>query len=136
MNPNLRMPYVQQWNFGIQRQIGSGSAIEVRYVGNLSMHQWLSYNINEENIFENGFLKEFQNAQSNLKINQANGKGNTFVNNGLSGQVRLPIFSRAFGSATKPNFSNSTFVNNLINGAAGSMALTLATTKTFDCNLI
>src|SRR5260370_39874489 len=106
MNPSIRMPYVEQWNFGIQRQIGSGSAIEVRYVGNLSMHQWLSYNINEVNIFENGFLKEFQNAQSNLKINQSNGKGNTFVNNGLTGQVPLPIFSGAFGSATGSNFSN------------------------------
>ncbi|HYL76270.1 MAG TPA: carboxypeptidase-like regulatory domain-containing protein [Bryobacteraceae bacterium] len=136
MNPNIRMPYVQQWNFGIQRQIGAGSAIEVRYVGNLSLHQWLSYDINEVNVFENGFLKEFQNAQSNLKINQANGKGNSFANNGFAGQVALPIFTGAFGSATSSNFSNSTFVNNLLNGGAGSMAQTLATNKTFYCNLV
>jgi hypothetical protein len=31
-------------------------------VGNLSLHQWLGYNINEVNIIENGFLNEFKNA--------------------------------------------------------------------------
>ena len=136
VNPNIRMPYVEQWNFGIQRQVGSGSAIELRYVGNLSQHQWLAYNINEVNVIENGFLKEFQGAQGNLKINQANGKGNTFVNNGLAGQVALPIFAGAFGSATSSNFSNSTYVNNLLNGAAGSMAQTLLNTRQFYCNLV
>jgi hypothetical protein len=136
MNPDIRMPYVQQWNFGIQRQLGSGTALEVRYVGNLSLHQWLSYNINEVNIFENGFLGEFKNAQNNLKINQANGRGATFANNGLAGQVALPIFTGAFGGATSTNFSNSTYVQNLTNGAAGSMAQTLATNQGFFCNLV
>ncbi len=136
MNPDIQMPYVQQWNFGIQRQLGSGSAIEVRYVGNLSLHQWLSYDINEVNIFENGFLTEFQGAQNNLRINQANGRGNTFINNGLPGQAALPIFTGAFGAANSSNFSNSTFVNNLLNGAAGAMAQTLASNQTFFCNLI
>lgn len=105
-------------------------------MGNLSLHQWLAYNINEVNIIENGFLKEFQGAQTNLKINQSNGKGNTFVNGGLPGQVPLPIFSGAFGSATSSNFSNSTYVNNLINGAAGSMAQTLLNNRQFYCNLV
>ena len=136
MNRDIQMPYVQQWNFGIQRQLGSGTALEVRYVGNLSLHQWLSYNINEVNIFENGFLKEFQNAQSNLKINQAGGRGNTFANNGLAGQAALPIFAGAFGSATSTNFTNSAYITNLVNGAAGSMAQTLATNQGFFCNMV
>ncbi len=67
-NPNIRSPYIEEWNIGIQRPIGSSSALEVRYVGNMSKHSWLSYNINEVNIFENGFLKEFQSAQNNLRI--------------------------------------------------------------------
>lgn len=137
MNPSIRMPYVEQWNFGVQRQVGSGSAIEVRYVGNLSLHQWLSYDPNEVNIFENGFLQEFQNAQNNLHINQISGKGNNFANNGLPGQVALPIFSAAFVNQTTANgFGNSTYVTNLLNGAAGSMAQTLATNKTLYCNQV
>src|SRR5262249_20651806 len=126
----------EQWNFGIQRQVGSGSVVEVRYVGNLSLHQWLGYNVNELNIFENGFLSEFQHAQANLKINQANGKGNTFANNSLPGQFALPIFSGAFGGPTNSNFTNSTYITNLTTGAAGTMAQTLLNTRQFYCNLV
>jgi hypothetical protein len=136
MNPNIRQPYVEQWNFGIQRQIGSGSALEIRYVGNLSLHQWLGYNLNEVNVYENGFLQEFTNAQNNLRINQASGKGNTFANNGLPGQAALPIFTAAFGGATSSNFSNSGYITNLQTGAAGSLAGTLAGTPAFFCNMV
>ncbi|HWB85834.1 MAG TPA: carboxypeptidase-like regulatory domain-containing protein [Bryobacteraceae bacterium] len=135
MNPDIRQPYVEQWNFGIQRQLGQSTALEVRYVGNLSLHQWLGYNINEVNIFENGFLGEFKNAQNNLAINQAAGKGNTFANNGLPGQVALPIFAAAFGSATS-NYSNGTYITNLNTGAAGSLANSLAGNATFFCNMV
>jgi hypothetical protein len=86
MNPNVRQPYVEQWNFGIQRELGSGSAPEVRYAGNMGLHTWMSYNINEVNIFENGFLTEFKNAQNNLTINKASGKGNSFADNGLQAE--------------------------------------------------
>ncbi len=134
MNPNIRQPYVEQWNFGVQRQIGNGTAIEVRYVGNLALHTWFSENLNEVNIFENGFLQEFKNAQSNLAINQANGKGNTFANNGLPGQVPLPIFAAAFGGATTGS-PYTQFLTQLQTGAAGSVAGTLASTQSDICNM-
>ena len=94
MNPNIRQPYVENWNFGIERQLARGSALEVRYVGNEAHHTWFSENLNEVNIFENGFLTEFKNAQNNLTINQAAGKGNSFANNGLPGQSPLPSSHR------------------------------------------
>ena len=37
--PNFRNPYSQQWNLGIQRQIGGKMAAEVRYVGNHDLAQ-------------------------------------------------------------------------------------------------
>jgi hypothetical protein len=135
MNPNLKQPYLEQWNFGIQRAIGRSSALEVRYVGNLGLHQWLADNLNEVNIFENGFLPEFQHAQANLTINQANGKGASFANNGLPGQSALPIFAAAFGSATS-NYTNGTFITNLQTGGAGSLAGSLAGNTTFLCNMV
>ncbi len=64
MNPNIRQPYTEQWNFGIERQLNRGSALEVRYVGNEAQHIWFSENLNEPNIFENGFLNEFKSAQN------------------------------------------------------------------------
>jgi hypothetical protein len=135
MNTNIRIPYVEQWNFGIQREIGQGSVLEVRYAGNMSMHSWMSYNLNEVNVVENGFLSEFQHAQANLAVNQANGKGNTFAYNSLTGQFPLPIFSAMFGTATS-NYTSGTFITPLQTGAAGSLAQTVARNVTFFCNMV
>jgi hypothetical protein len=33
-NPNLRTPYVQRWQFGLQREIARQTVVEVSYVGN------------------------------------------------------------------------------------------------------
>jgi hypothetical protein len=135
MNPNIRQPYVQSWNFGIQRELPAGNALEVNYVGNKTLHSWLSLNLNEVNIFENGFLPEFQNAQRNLAINQQNGRGNTAFNNGLPGQVPLPIFTAAFGSSASASGWTG-IVTNLQNGAAGAQARSMVSTTSYLCNLI
>jgi len=127
---DIRQPYSQSWTLGIQRQLGGGRAIEVRYNGNRTIHQWLAMDINEVNIFENGFLDEFKKAQNNLSINQGAGV-NSFANRGLAGQVNLPIMSAAGIS-----FTNSTFVNQLRNGQAGSFANTLATNRDYYCRMV
>jgi hypothetical protein len=134
MNPNIRYPYVEQYNFGLQREIGKGTVLEVRYAGNMSQHSWMSYNINEPNIFENGFLADFRNAQSNLAINAANGKGNTIANNGLPGQVALPILQAAFAGNGSAGYT--AFTTNLQTGAAGAMANTMARSQVYFCNLV
>jgi hypothetical protein len=45
--PNLRTPYMQQWNFGVQRQLGYLRVIEVAYVGSKGTHLIDSRNINQ-----------------------------------------------------------------------------------------
>lgn len=123
-NPNLRPGMVESWTFGIQRELGTNQVLEVRYVGNHGVGLWRQYNLNEVNIFENGFLNEFQNAVNNLKING----GTSFANlNPAGGTVPLPILTASFtgsttGSQTNSNFKNSTFINDLNLGLAGSMA--------------
>jgi hypothetical protein len=37
-NANTQIPYVQQWNFGIQRQIGNDWLVSVSYIGNEVTH--------------------------------------------------------------------------------------------------
>jgi hypothetical protein len=130
MANDIRMPYTQSWTVGIQRDLGGRRAIEVRYNGNRTRNQWLSTNINEVNIFENGFLDEFKNAQRNLSINQAAGV-TSFANRGLPGQVDLPILT-----ATGIAFNNSNAVNQLRNGQVGSLANTLATNRDFFCRMV
>jgi hypothetical protein len=68
IDPHIKQPYTQSWNIGFERRFGS-RAIEVRYDGNRTLHQWLAINPNEVNVFENGFLSEFKKAQANYNAN-------------------------------------------------------------------
>lgn len=127
---DLRTPYVQQWSFGIGRELGRDTAVEVRYVGNHAVKLFRGINYNEVNIFENGFLTEFLNAQRNLA---ANG-GSSFAP-GAAGTVPLPIFSTLFAGLTAANgFANATLINNLTNNNVGTMAFTLANNPLFANN--
>jgi len=44
--PDLHNPYTEQWNLGVQRQIGSRWAAEVRYVGNHAIGLFQNQNAN------------------------------------------------------------------------------------------
>jgi hypothetical protein len=137
MDPKLRAPYVQTWSIGVQREIPLGAVLEVRYAGNHGVRLWHGYNVNEVNIFENGFLGQFQAAQQNLAINQSNGRGATFANNGLPGQVATSIFDAAFnGLTTAQGYNNATFVSYLNTGQAGAMATSIAQNATYFCRMV
>jgi hypothetical protein len=128
---------VQTWSASIQRELTQGSVLEVRYAGNRGVRLWHTYNINETNIVENGFLNQFNQARRNLDANVANGRGNTFVNNGLAGQAAIPLFEAAFaGLAAAQGFGNATFVTQLQTGQAGALANTFASTSTYFCRLV
>jgi len=127
-NPNIKQPYVESWSLGIQRQLSTNNVLEVRYVGNVSKDQWLVENFNEVNIFENGFLKDFQAAQANLT---ASG-GTTF-----QGGNPTPILDQAFQtSGLAANYTNGTFINYVRQGQAGAFASSLAGNSTYLCSLI
>jgi hypothetical protein len=122
IEPNLKTPYVQQWSFGVEREIAKDTAIEIRYSANHAIKLYRAVDFNEINIFENGFLRDFTNAQKNLAICQANAAAclgaqaaagipataaglptgtivqttATFQNWGLPGQVALSSFPRFF----------------------------------------
>ncbi len=66
IDPNLRTPYVQQWNIGFEREIMRDTAVEFRYVGNHGVKLTRGIDINQVRIFDNGFLEDFRRAQFNL----------------------------------------------------------------------
>ncbi len=143
INPNIKQPYTMSWNFSIQRQLGLSRVLEVRYNGNKSVHQWLSTDINEVNVF-NGFLGDFQTAQNNLNINSQHGVSNSFANMGFAGEGNMPIFDAAFagektvGGALQ-DYSNSSFITSLKTGQVGRIANTLSGisgTAPYFCNLV
>ncbi len=56
---NLRTPYVQNWNFSVQRSLSKDMVIEARYVGNKGSRLIRGFDVNEVNIFETGILEAF-----------------------------------------------------------------------------
>ena len=127
MNPEIKQPYTQSWNFGIQRELGRNNVLELRYIGNRSLHQWITVNPNEVNVFSNGFLSEFKQAQQYL---QQNG-GNSFAPpNGQS----LPIFQAADPSGGI--YTDGTLINALQTGQAGLAAGYMSGNPNYLCNMV
>jgi hypothetical protein len=134
IDPNIKQPYVESYTLGIQRQVGSSSAFEIRYVGNRSIHDWISYNYNEVNSLNNGFSQDFLAAQKNLAINTAAGLANDFSNHGAG--PAMPILSAAFAGASASGFKNGSYVTFLKNGSLGGLAGAIANNETFFCNVV
>jgi len=94
IDPNLKTPYVQQWNFGIQREVFGDMVGEVRYVGNRGTKLTRGIDVNQQRIFAGGFFEDFQRAVFNY---------NTCVNNAVTG-APLPEATRINPSAAQcPN---------------------------------
>jgi hypothetical protein len=121
-NDDLRTGYVQSWTFGLQRELTRDTAIELRYVGNHGTRLWRQYEIGEVNIFENGFINEFNIAMENLRIARlANPASNNFGSAGLPGQRDIPIIRTALGTT-----NDITFATTISRGEAGRLAANIA----------
>jgi hypothetical protein len=132
LDRNVAQPYSESWNFGIQRSLGHNLALELRYNGNRTIHQWIGIDPNEVNVFENGFLAEFKNAQANL----ASSGGSSFSS---SYGHPTPTFDAAFGGRNASDYTNTQFITWLNTGQVGQMASTLANvagTVPYFCNLV
>lgn len=134
-DPNYKLPYVMSWSFGLQRELTKNTVVEVRYVANRGLRNRTTFNLNEINVVENGFLNEFRQAQANLIANNAAGgpRAGSFAYFGPdTGTSPLPAILGYFSGATAatggPNdarsytsasFRNASFVNPLVvNNAA------------------
>ena len=86
IDPNLQVQRVFEYNFGIQREIGFQTALEVRYVGAFSNQLVRSIDYNQIDIRGNGFVADFNRAVANeraTRVTNANGTvtaGNIFGN--------------------------------------------------------
>ena len=135
-DPNLKQAYVQSWTASFQREMGRDTVIDIRYVGNHGTRLWRQINLNEVNIFENGFLTEFKSAANNLAIARAaQAPGavptNDFGNHGLPGQVNIPVLSTALGTTI-----DQTTATQLVQGQAGATANAIASNATRMNNLM
>ena len=131
-DPNLKTGYVQSWDIGIQRELTRDTVLEVRYVGNHGTDLWRQVNINEINIFENGFVNEFKTAQNNLALARGcaspdpvcmsanRARSNQYF--GLPGQQPLPLIFTALAAN-----NDATSALQIEQGQAGALANAIAT---------
>jgi len=134
-DPNLKMGYVQSWNFGFQREIDRNTVIEIRYTGNHGLHEWRTVSLNEINTVNNGFQQVFAAAANNLLIarggNMYSTSSSNYGNQGLPGQVAIPFIQSALGSAC---CTSSTIASQLALGQVGSLASSISSTIGYNQN--
>jgi Carboxypeptidase regulatory-like domain len=127
----LKAGYTQSFSLGLQRELGKDTAVEIRFVRTRGTHLWRQYDLNEVNIFENGFIDVFRAAARNLAIFNAafpdcGQTGKPACNNysdslHLPGQVPVLVLTTAIGS----NNDTST-ATRLLQGQAGAVANSIA----------
>jgi hypothetical protein len=119
IDPNLRTPYVQTWNFVVEHEI-KGTIVEARYVGNHATKLLRGFDYNQEDITSNGFLSDFINAQNNGRLAlAAKGTFNPAFNRTIPGSVQLPVFAKLKGGG---DLSDPTVQTLIQNGEAGELA--------------
>jgi len=112
VDPNLENPGTHEWNFGIQREIGFQTALEVRYVGGKSDNLVRGIDINEAMLLQNGFASDFVRAYNNCAAQGATLAGtgtplsrctNANFNAAIPGSVPLQVFPGLPGAGLLTN---------------------------------
>ena len=118
-DPNLVTPYVHQWTLGIQHDL-KGTLISARYVGNHGNAMIRGIDYNQILYNANGFLADFQKAQSNASLAQKSGLAyNGSYNPAIAGSQQLTVFPLLFNGG---NFTNATIQTYLQQGQVGELA--------------
>jgi hypothetical protein len=144
IDQHIKQPYVQSWNLGVQRSLTKSLAIEVRYNGNRTIHQWIAVDPNEVNVFENGFLSEFKNAQANLAANPncslSNQNPSAPCSFSSSFGHATPILDAALGGQNGAGYQDQSLITNVRTGQVGNVAQLLDgifyDNSTYFCNLV
>ena len=131
IDPNLRTPYSQQYNFGIQQRLG-GMTFEARYVGNHSVKDLRQIDFNQINVFQSTFLQDFKKARNNGLLASAAGRAfDPRYSSTLAGSVPLPFFD----SLTSGGLLTSSSIRTLIvQNQIGSLAQTYQANAIFPAN--
>lgn len=110
VDPNIQTQQNMEYNFGIQRDIGFDTVVEVRYVGGRSNSLVRGYDFNQVNVRAGGFLQDFLTARNNCRILQASlnqplaNCANATGTQGLPGQsTNMPVFASLPGGGLLTN---------------------------------
>lgn len=122
VDPNYQVQRNYEYNFGIQRNIGFKTVMEVRYVGGFSNTAARSNDFNQLDIQSNGFLADFQRAQNNCRLQGASinpTAANPLLvctsaayNPAIVGSQQLSTFNQLGAQGSLTNTTNLSFIQN------------------------
>jgi hypothetical protein len=104
IDPNYQIARSNEYNFGIQRDLGWNTALEVRYVGGYSDNLPRGLDINNFDMTNNGFLADFIRARNNLLLTN-NAACTSAQNPGCQALTVFPGFTGG-GLLTNPTIVN------------------------------
>jgi hypothetical protein len=126
VDPKLQAPRVHEYTFGLQREIGFNTALEVRYVGGRSNDLIRGFDFNQIDIRRTGFGNDFLVARRNLELSKAANAANPNVpisgafNANIAGSQQTPVFNQLpFGAF----LNNSAVISQLEAGTPADLAL-------------
>ena len=127
IDPNLQMPYTQQWNVSVEHE-WKGYVFSARYIGNNTTGQLRQIDYNQINVFQDTFLQDFKSARNNGFLAQKQtGRFDPRYNGAVSGSQPLPFFDKLPRGAL---LTNSGVVNSIQSGEIGTLA------QTYQSNLL
>jgi hypothetical protein len=81
IDPNLKTPRTHEWSFNIQREVAKNTLVDIAYIGRRAYHLLGAYNVNQAQIYSNGFLDAFNTIKA--------GGESQLINTVLSADSRL-----------------------------------------------
>ncbi|MBI1765863.1 MAG: TonB-dependent receptor [Acidobacteria bacterium] len=125
-DPNLRTPYVQQWNIGIQHEWHK-IVFDARYVGNHGVKLLRGIDQNQV-LVSPEFLADFRRAQSNGNLSRAaTGVFNPAYNAAIAGSQQLTVLPLL---PTGGQLTNTTIRTLIDQGQVGELASNYQVTRT------
>ncbi len=119
IEPNLKTPYVQQWNVTMEKK-WKGFILDGTYLGNHGVGLLRQIDYNQVNINQGTFLQDFKSAYNNGILSLNAGEGfNPSYNPSLAGSAKLPFFNSLPGGGV---LTNATVSGDILSQQIGSLA--------------
>jgi len=112
VDPNMRYPRTNMWSLSLQRDLGWNCVVELNYVGRKGTSLYGAYDVNQVDIFNNGFLDAFNVVRA--------GGDSPLINTLMAKDSRLQ------GGETGSQALRRIFASDLSLGSVGSVAQQLA----------
>ena len=97
VDPNLQTPITHGWAITYQRQLFSQTLFEIAYVGRRAEHLFGAYNVNQAEIFSNGFIDAFNIVKAGGESPLINQIG-AFDTRRLAGETGSAMVRRVFSA--------------------------------------